>query len=183
MLNLPALHTYLTQLLSPTDTIHTALLLTPEGAVVSFACSTTSSGGSGDSSSSQGNATRPLASSSTNGHTTPPQSFTTNGHATPPQIRTSPKPNTQGSTTPPHTLPSSASSNCSVSSQTLQNLQYSKDNVWILAGLSSELWAETRGEGDESVSEMGMGMVESEVSRAFSKSLPCLPFSNSRQEF
>jgi len=145
MLNLPALHTYLTQLLSPTDTIHTALLLTPEGAVVSFACSsTTSSSGSGDSSSSQGNATRPLASSSTNGHTTP-------------------KPNTQGSTTPSPTLPRTASSNCSVSSQTLPNLQYSKDNVWILAGLSSELWAETRGEGDESVSEMGM--VESELGR------------------
>ncbi|KAG0698445.1 isoprenoid synthase domain-containing protein [Suillus ampliporus] len=43
MLNLPTLHTYLTQLLSPTDTIHTALLLTPEGAVVSFACSSTAS--------------------------------------------------------------------------------------------------------------------------------------------
>jgi len=164
MLNLPALHTYLTQLLSPTDTIHTALLLTPEGAVVSFACSSTTSwSGSGDSSSSQGNATRPLASSSTNGYTTPPQSLSTNGHTTPPQIRTSPKPNTQGSTTPPHTIPRTTSSNCSVSSQTLPNSQYSKDNVWILAGLSSELWAETRGEGDESVSEMGM--VESELGR------------------
>ncbi|KAG1738681.1 isoprenoid synthase domain-containing protein [Suillus paluster] len=86
MLNLPTLHTYLTQLLSPTDTIHTALLLTPEGAVVSFALGL---------------------------------------------LRT-------------------------------QSLQRSKDEIWILAGLSAEVWAETRcEEGDGK----GMGMVESELGR------------------
>ncbi|KAG2122596.1 hypothetical protein DEU56DRAFT_718968, partial [Suillus clintonianus] len=81
MLNLPTLHTYLTQLLSPTDTIHTALLLTPEGAIVSFA---------------------------------------------------------------------------------LLHLARSKDEIWILAGLSAEVWAETRcEEGDAK----GMGMAESELGR------------------
>ncbi|OAX35653.1 hypothetical protein K503DRAFT_669439, partial [Rhizopogon vinicolor AM-OR11-026] len=84
MLNLPALHSYLTQLLSPTDMIHTALLLTPEGAVVSG----------------------------------------------------SPQPT------------------CS---------QPCKDNVWILAGLSAELWAETRGEGD--LTGMETGMAESDLGR------------------
>ncbi|KAF8131635.1 hypothetical protein EV363DRAFT_1165113 [Boletus edulis] len=39
MLVLPALHTYLSQLLSP-PSIHTALLLTPEGALVSYASQT-----------------------------------------------------------------------------------------------------------------------------------------------
>jgi hypothetical protein len=39
-------------------------------------------------------------------------------------------------------------------------LQRSKDEIWILAGLSAEVWAETRGE--EGI-EKGMGMVESEV--------------------
>ncbi|KAG1821844.1 uncharacterized protein BJ212DRAFT_1264195 [Suillus subaureus] len=85
MLNLSTLQTYLTQLLSPTDTIHTALLLTPEGAIVSFACS----------------------------------------------------------------------------SSQMMCLQRSKDEIWILAGLSAEVWAETRSE--EGV-EKGMGMAESEVS-------------------
>lgn len=45
------------------------------------------------------------------------------------------------------------------SSQTI-SLQRSKDEIWILAGLSAEVWAETRGE--EGI-EKGMGMVESEV--------------------
>ncbi|KAG2046316.1 hypothetical protein BDR06DRAFT_1014826 [Suillus hirtellus] len=40
-------------------------------------------------------------------------------------------------------------------------LHQSKDEIWILAGLSAEVWAETRGE--EGV-EKGMGMVESELS-------------------
>jgi len=161
MLNLPALHTYLTQLLSPTDAIHTALLLTPEGAVVSFACSLiASSSGSGDRSSSQGNVTRPPASSSTNGHMTPPHALNANAHTTPPQVRTSPKPNAQGSATLPHVLPCTASSKCGGTSNT-PTLQRSKDDVWILAGLSAELWAETRGEGDGTG--MEMGMVESEV--------------------
>jgi hypothetical protein len=39
MLVLPTLHTYLSQLLSP-PSIHTALLLTPEGALVSYASQT-----------------------------------------------------------------------------------------------------------------------------------------------
>ncbi|KAG1839994.1 hypothetical protein DFJ58DRAFT_667424 [Suillus subalutaceus] len=90
MLNLSTLQTYLTQLLSPADTIHTALLLTPEGAIVSFACSG--------------------------------------------------------------------------SSQTM-SLQRSKDEVWILAGLSAEVWAETR---SEEGAEKGIGMAESEVGRHFS---------------
>ncbi|KAG1773541.1 hypothetical protein EDD22DRAFT_742186, partial [Suillus occidentalis] len=90
MLNLSTLQTYLTQLLSPTDSIHTALLLTPEGAIVSFACSSTAS--------DERNTT----------------------HAR------------------------------------------SKDEIWILAGLSAEVWAETRGE--EGI-EKGMGMAESEVGR------------------
>lgn len=161
MLNLPALHTYLTQLLSPTDTIHTALLLTPEGAVVSFACSLiANSSGGGDRSNSQGNATRSVASSSTNGHTTPPHALNANVHTTPSQVRTSPKPNAQGSATPPHALSCIASSKCSGTSNT-PPLQRSKDDVWILAGLSAELWAETRGEGDGTG--MEIGMVESEV--------------------
>lgn len=163
MLNLPALHTYLTQLLSPTDTINTALLLTPEGAVVSFACSSiagsSGSNGGGGASSNQGNAPRPLGSSSANGNTTP-QASSLNGYATPPQVPTSPKLNTQGSITPPQAFPSTASSKHSVPSQTLP-LQPSKDDVWILAGLSAELWAETRGDGDGSG--MEIGMIESEV--------------------
>ncbi|KAG2157950.1 uncharacterized protein EDB93DRAFT_1199605 [Suillus bovinus] len=92
MLNLSTLQTYLTQLLSPTDTIHTALLLTPEGAIVSFASPHALGNGSSE-------------------------------------------------TTCPHR---------------------SKDEIWILAGLSAEVWAETRNE--EGV-EKRMGMAESELGR------------------
>jgi len=152
MLNLPTLHTYLTQLLSPADTIHTALLLTPEGAVVSFACS-----------SMEGNATQLVASSSsTNGYTTPPQALSVNGRMTPPQGQTTPPqgrtPSLPRRTTPQmllHALPSSASKR-----NVPLERQRSKDEIWILAGLSAEVWAETRGEGDGK----GVGMVESEVS-------------------
>jgi len=159
MLNLPALHTYLTQLLSPTDTINTALLLTPEGAVVSFACS--SIAGCGESNNGLVNATRPFTSSSIGGNTTPPpQAQNANGHTTASQVRTSPKANGQGLIISPETVSSIGSRKCSVQPQTLP-LQFSKDNIWILAGLSAELWAETRGEGDESGVEIGM--VESEV--------------------
>src|SRR5882757_8936546 len=122
MLNLPALHSYLTQLLSPTDMIHTALLLTPEGAVVSFACSSMP-GSSGCGS----NPMRTLALNSTNGHVTPPKASSANGHMTPPQICTSSVHNTQGSTTPPYVLPGTTSSKSSGSPQPTSS-QPCKDN-------------------------------------------------------
>ncbi|KAH7930440.1 hypothetical protein BV22DRAFT_1055001 [Leucogyrophana mollusca] len=92
MLILPKLHAYLTQLLSPG--IHTALLLTPEGALVSFASDPC------------------LVSPTAEGEATP----------THPQSR-------------------------------------SKDEIRIVAGLSAEVWAETRG------GEAEAGMVESELGR------------------
>ncbi|KAG1734135.1 hypothetical protein EDB19DRAFT_1728352 [Suillus lakei] len=154
MLNLSTLQTYLTQLLSPTDTIHTALLLTPEGAIVSFACSSTASGSGSD----ERNTTHALTTYSiSNGHMTPPNAHAS-GH-TPPQSHTPLLRGRTGCTTPPHVLGSAASG--SGSSQTT-SLQRSKDEIWILAGLSAEVWAETRGE--EGVGK-GMGMVESELGR------------------
>ncbi|KAG2341348.1 hypothetical protein BDR05DRAFT_1001737 [Suillus weaverae] len=145
MLNLSTLQTYLTQLLSPTDAIHTALLLTPEGAIVSFACSSTASGNDGR------NTTDTVTHPSSNGYMTPPDAHasTANEH-TPPPWRT-----------PPLRRSTECAASGSGSSQTMC-LQRSKDEIWILAGLSAEVWAETRGE--EGV-EKGMGMVESELGR------------------
>lgn len=156
MLNLSTLQTYLTQLLSPIDTIHTALLLTPEGAIVSFACSSTASGSGSD----QRNTTHVVTHPSTNGHMTPPNAHASsaNGH-TPPPCRTPPLRGSTECSTSPHALGKAASgSGCSQTTC----LHRSKDEIWILAGLSAEVWAETRGE--EGV-EKGMGMVESELGR------------------
>ncbi|KIK47418.1 hypothetical protein CY34DRAFT_799368 [Suillus luteus UH-Slu-Lm8-n1] len=149
MLNLSTLQTYLTQLLSPTDSIHTALLLTPEGAIVSFACSSTAN--------DERNTTHAVR---TNGHTTPPNAHASsvNGQ-TPPPCRTPPSRGRTECSASLH-VPGNAASG-SGSSQTM-SLQRSKDEIWILAGLSAEVWAETRGE--EGI-EKGMGMVESEVGR------------------
>lgn len=152
MLNLSTLQTYLTQLLSPTDSIHTALLLTPEGAIVSFACSSTAGG------SDERNTTHTVTYTSTNGHITPPNAHASsaNGH-TPPLCRTPPLRGRTECSASLHVLGNAASS--SGSSQTVC-LQRSKDEIWILAGLSAEVWAETRGE--EGI-EKGIGMAESEV--------------------
>lgn len=154
MLNLSTLQTYLTQLLSPTDTIHTALLLTPEGAIVSFACSSTGSG------SDERIPTHMVTYPSTNGHVAPPNAHASsaNGH-TPPPCRTPPSRGRTECATSSHALGSAASD--SRSSQ-MMCLQRSKDEIWILAGLSAEVWAETRSE--EGV-EKGMGMAESELGR------------------
>ncbi|KAG2354923.1 hypothetical protein BDR07DRAFT_1427829 [Suillus spraguei] len=148
MLNLSTLQTYLTQLLSPADTIHTALLLTPEGAIVSFACSSTRSGKDGR------NTTHATTYPSTNGHTTPPNAHASsaNGHTPPLRGRTE-------CSISPH--PHSSATSDSGPSQTI-SLQRSKDEIWILAGLSAEVWAETRGEERD---ENGIGMAECELGR------------------
>lgn len=155
MLNLSTLQTYLTQLLSPADTIHTALLLTPEGAIVSFAFSSTGSG------SGERNTRHMVTYPSTNGHAVAPpnaHASSANGH-TPPSSRTPPLRGRTESATSSHALGSAASD--SGSSQTM-SLQRSKDEIWILAGLSAEVWAETR---SEEGTEKGIGMAESELGR------------------
>ncbi|KAG1825122.1 hypothetical protein EV424DRAFT_1345944 [Suillus variegatus] len=88
---------------------------------------------------------------------TPPNAHASsaNGH-TPPPCRTPPLRGSTECSTSPHALGKAASG-----SQTTC-LHRSKDEIWILAGLSAEVWAETRGE--EGV-EKGMGMVESELGR------------------
>ncbi|KAG1781550.1 hypothetical protein EV702DRAFT_1071621 [Suillus placidus] len=131
MLNLSTLQTYLTQLLSPTDAIHTALLLTPEGAI--------------------------RVGENTTDTVTHPSS---NGYMTPPDARAS---SANEHTPPPWgTPPLRGRMECAASGSGSSCLQRSKDEIWILAGLSAEVWAETRGE--EGV-EKGMGMVESELGR------------------
>jgi hypothetical protein len=151
MLNLSTLQTYLTQLLSPTDTIHTALLLTPEGAIVSFACCSTASGSGSDQ-----RDTTHMAYPSTNGHVAPPDAHASSANGHTPPCRTPPLRGRIECATSPQALGSAASG--SGSSQR----QRSKDEIWILAGLSAEVWAETRSEDGV---EKGMGMAESELGR------------------
>ena len=137
MLVLPTLHTYLSQLLCP-PSIHTALLLTPEGALVSYA--------------SQINASAPAF---TQGSQCSPSSSTIiSGTGGTPSSPSSVKSNGSSSTsTPQDSKPGSVAS---IDTRTGPAPHRSKDEIRMVAGLGAEVWAETREEGE--------GMVESEVS-------------------
>jgi len=157
MLILPALHTYLSQLLSP-PTIHTALLLTPEGALVSYA-----SRMSADSSSVHGSQYSPSGSvvSVAGGppHSPSGSAAPSNGSSSASSPQDS-KPNSVVAsieTGSGHTLPPSSMSSSSQQHEPQQ--QRTKDEIRMAAGLGAEVWAETREEGGDS------GMVESELGR------------------
>ena len=140
MLVLPTLHTYLSQLLSP-PSIHTALLLTPEGALVSYA--------------SQMSAESSSAATFTRGSQCSPSSSVSGAGETP----SSPSSvKSIGSSSPSTPQGSKAGSVASTETRTGPALQRTKDEIRMAAGLGAEVWAETREEGE--------GMVESEVSSA-----------------
>ena len=142
MLVLPTLHTYLSQLLSP-PSIHTALLLTPEGALVSYASQTTAENSSG----------AVLTHGSQSGFNSP----TVSGAGGIPSSPCSVKSN--GSLIPSTPQGSEPGSVVSIGSRTRPAPQRSKDEIRMAAGLGAEAWAETKGEE--------AGMVESEVRRVF----------------
>ncbi|KAI6114895.1 hypothetical protein EV401DRAFT_117216 [Pisolithus croceorrhizus] len=124
MLVLQSLHNYLAQVLSP-PSIHTALLVTPEGALVSYASQLDCENDQGSVSSF---GTTPTARAI---------ELTVDGLPASVVARPTPLTTTQGD---------------------LGRVR-SKDEVRKVAGLSAEVWAETRGvEGEE-------GMVESELGR------------------
>jgi len=152
MLVLRNLHNYLTQILSP-PSIHTALLLTPEGALVSYASRTENENEVGSATSSR--TTPTIAAAELAGDGLPPKSGgSENG--------------TKGVSVITELRPQSP--NGTVSQPVAQSLPHgqglgepaktqirSKDDIRIVAGLSAEVWAETRGtEGEE-------GTVEGEV--------------------
>lgn len=134
MLILPNLHTYLSQLLSP-PSIHTALLLTPEGALVSYASQMSPESFTHGSQSSSG-------------------SSIISGAGATPSSPSSTKSNASSNAGTPHG--SKPGSVASIEVRTGPALQRSKDEIRMAAGLGAEVWAETRGEAE--------GMVESEVS-------------------
>ncbi|KAH7903499.1 hypothetical protein BJ138DRAFT_1131342 [Hygrophoropsis aurantiaca] len=145
MLILAQLHAYLSQVLSGPQGVHTALLVTPEGALVAFA----SSGASESIQTSYGEE-EGVGENDDEGEgelAQTPKATSTSIHPPPPQ---------------PHAL-------------TQTRLGRAKDEIRIIAGLSAEVWAETRG-GGSSTREVGseedgveglegMGMVESELGR------------------
>lgn len=135
MLVLPTLHTYLSQLLSP-PSIHTALLLTPEGALVSYASRTSieSCSVATFTHGSQSSFSDP-----TGGTPSSPRSIKSNRSSNPSTA--------QGS------KPGSV---VSIETGTEPGPPRSKDEIRMAAGLGAEVWAETRGDGE--------GMAESEVS-------------------
>ncbi|KAH7886235.1 hypothetical protein F5I97DRAFT_1234336 [Phlebopus sp. FC_14] len=120
MLVLPHLHTYLYQLLSPPQ-IHTALLLTPEGALVSCACQmggSSAAGGSGPSIHGENDSSQASSLDSTKSAST--------------LSRRSQKP-----------------ANVHIQTQTTEEPRpRSKDEIRIVAGLSAEVWVEMRGSGE-----------------------------------
>lgn len=150
MLVLRNLHNYLTQILSP-PSIHTALLLTPEGALVSYATGKENEVGSV----TRSRMTPTIATAELAGDGSPPKSAElekgTKGVSVASEIRpqspngTVSQPIVQSS---PHCQGPGGPANAQIRS---------KDEIRIVAGLSAEVWAETRGtEGEE-------GTVEGEV--------------------
>ncbi|KAH0837914.1 isoprenoid synthase domain-containing protein [Lanmaoa asiatica] len=140
MLVLPTLHTYLSQLLSP-PSIHTALLLTPEGALVSYA--------------SQRSEESSAEATSTHGSQPSPSSSVISGAGGIPSSPSSIKSNEASSSCTPQG--SKSGSVASIETRTEPAPQRSKDMIRMAAGLGAEVWAETRGEAE--------GMVESELGR------------------
>ncbi|KAF9225318.1 hypothetical protein BS17DRAFT_765902 [Gyrodon lividus] len=148
MLVLPTLHTYLSQLLSP-PSIHTALLLTPEGALVSYASRV-------DRETRSGAAPQDVSRSSSRGAS--PSSGTGTGTQSPPSPN-SPKSKTSTSSSLPSTpQPTEPASTAGEEIHIHPARPRSKDEIRIVAGLSAEVWAETRGDEAE-------GMAESELGR------------------
>ncbi|KAG9313945.1 hypothetical protein JVU11DRAFT_4719 [Chiua virens] len=140
MLVLPTLHSYLSQMLSP-PYIHTALLLTPEGALVSYASqmSAESSSGATPGHGSQSSSSSPSVSGAS---------------------IASPSPNSvksDGSSNSGTSQCSKPGSVADVETRTGPVQQRSKDEVRMVAGLGAEVWAETQEEGE--------GMVECELGR------------------
>lgn len=139
MLVLPTLHTYLSQLLSP-PSIHTTLLLTPEGALVSYA--------------SQMSPESASVGAFTHGSCSPNSSVIVSRTGGTPSSPDSVKSNGSSShSTPQGSKPDSVAS---VETRTGPAPPRTKDEIRMVAGLGAEVWAETREEGE--------GMVESEVS-------------------
>lgn len=155
MLVLQSLHNYLAQVLSP-PSIHTALLVSPEGALVSYASQLDCENDQGSVSSFGTTPTARAMELTADGPSGgSPDSFAggqTNSNASASASTDSPSHSSAASsvvrfkqlTTLPGELPARVRS---------------KDEVRKVAGLSAEIWAETRGaEGEE-------GMVESELGR------------------
>ncbi|KAG6380751.1 hypothetical protein JVT61DRAFT_5134 [Boletus reticuloceps] len=140
MLVLPALHTYLSQLLSP-PSIHTALLLTPEGALVSYASQT-----SAESSSA--------ATFTHESQSSPSSSVIVSAASRTPSSPGSLKSHASSTGTPQDSKPGSVAI---IETRPGPARQKSKDDIRIIAGLGAEVWAETRDEEE--------GMVESELGR------------------
>lgn len=132
MLVLRSLHNYLSQILSP-PAIHTALLITPEGALVSYACRTEN----------ENEGTTP---------TIAPVELAGDGLS----------PNSTESETiePRSHSPNSAVSQMLAALHGQGGQVRSKDEIRIVAGLSAEVWAETRvTEGEEATVESEVGVV------------------------
>lgn len=122
MLILPSLHTYLSQLLAP-PSIHTALLFTPEGALVSYASRTTPEG----TLETLTHAPQSGAGSPAAGTPSSPSSLGSGG-----SLGSTPQGSKPGSTV-------------SVESRAPSR---TKDEIRMAAGLGAEVWAETRDEGE-----------------------------------
>ncbi|KAF9245662.1 hypothetical protein BU15DRAFT_70734 [Melanogaster broomeanus] len=150
MLILPTLHTYLSQLLSP-PSLHTALLLTPEGALVSYASLT-------DRQSAPGTEPQDISRSSSSSASS---SFRAGSGSQSPSTRPSSpksKDSSTGSSLPSTPQPIKPGNSASGEIRTHPARPRSKDEIRIVAGLSAEVWAETRGDEAE-------GTVESELGR------------------
>ncbi|KIJ22202.1 hypothetical protein PAXINDRAFT_165447 [Paxillus involutus ATCC 200175] len=149
MLVLPTLHKYLSQLLSP-PSIHTALLLTPEGALVSYASRMDGESGSGAAPQGVSRPSSRGASSSSRAGSISQSSPS----PSPPQSKRS----STASSLPSTPQPAESVSTASGEIQTHPARPRSKDDIRIIAGLSAEVWAETRDDETE-------GMAESELGR------------------
>ncbi|KAL4067331.1 hypothetical protein V8B97DRAFT_953909 [Scleroderma yunnanense] len=137
MLVLGNLHNYLAQILSP-PSIHTALLLTPEGALVSYASQMENKNDVGPATSPR--MTPTMAPAQLAGDGLPSKSTELDkgvGGVSGTELRLY---------SPSSTMPRETQAR-------------SKDEIRIVAGLSAEVWAETRGTEDEE------GTVESELGR------------------
>lgn len=155
MLVLQSLHNYLAQVLSP-PSIHTALLVTPEGALVSYASQLDCENDQGSVSSFGTTPTARAIELTADGH--PGQS---------PDCSAGKRTSSDVAASAPSNSPSPSRAASTVARPTplttttqgeLGRVR-SKDEVRKVAGLSAEIWAETRGvEGEE-------GMVESELGR------------------
>lgn len=154
MLVLQSLHNYLAQVLSP-PSIHTALLVTPEGALVSYASQLDCEDDQGSVSSFGTTPTARAIELTADG----PSDQSPDSSA---EKRTSSDVAASASSNSPS--PSRAASTVArptplTTTKGELGRVRSKDEVRKVAGLSAEVWAETRGvEGEE-------GMVESELGR------------------